>query len=114
MTITCGHEFRREDRGLKGIDINNAMDVLVMTCEQHPLVFFELDPILKSANLQSSLASPKSVKLSGGRKALEVRYQLYLGKIAAAFTSSIRWVLTEIPALSWLLNKGRKLWNRSS
>jgi len=101
----------REDGGPKGIDINNAMDVLVMTCEQHPLAFFELDPILKSANLQSSLASPKSVKLSGGRTALEVRYQLYLGKITAAFTSSIRWVLTKIPALSWLLNKGRKLWN---
>ena len=101
----------REDGGPKGIDINNAMDVLVMTCEQHPLAFFELDTILKSANLQSSLASPRSVKLSGGRKALEVRYQLYLGKITAAFTSSIRWVLTEIPALSWLLHKGRKLWN---
>ena len=87
------------------------MDVLVITCEQYPLAFFDLDPILKNANLQSRLASPKSVKLLGDRKALEVRYQLYLGKITAAFTSSIRWVLTKIPALSWLLNKGRKLWN---
>ena len=78
----------REDGGPKGIDINNAMDVLVMTCEQHPLAFFDLDPILKNAHLQSSLASPKSVKLLGGRKALEVRYQLYLGKITAAFTAS--------------------------
>ena len=78
----------REDGGPKGIDINNAMDVLVMTCEQHPLAFFDLDPILKNSRLQSSLASPKSVKLLGGRKALEVRYQLYLGKITAAFTAS--------------------------
>jgi hypothetical protein len=101
----------REDGGPKGIDINNAMDVLVMTCEQHPLAFFNLDPILKNSRLQGSLASSKSVKLLGDRKALDVRYQLYLGKITAAFTSSIRWVLTKIPALSWLLNKGRKLWN---
>ena len=101
----------REDGGPKGIDINNAMDVLVMTCEQHPLAFFELDPILKNSRLQGSLASSKSVKLLGDRKALDVRYQLYLGKITAAFTNSIRWVLTKIPALSWLLNKGRKLWN---
>src|SRR4029079_9306499 len=93
------------------------MDVLVMTCEQHPLAFFDLDPILKNSRLQSSLASPESGKeiasktLSGARKALGIRYQLYLGKITATFTAAIRWVLRTIPALSWLLNRGRKLWN---
>jgi len=101
----------REDGGPKGVDINNAMDVLVLTCEQHPLAFFDLDPILKHSRLQSSLASPKSVKLLGDRTALEVRYELYSGKIRAASTSSIRWVLRKIPSLSWLLNKGRKIWN---
>ena len=107
----------RQDGGPKGIDVNSAMDVLVMTCEQHPLAFFDLDPILKNSRLQSSLASPESGKeiasktLSGARKALGIRYQLYLGKITATFTAAIRWVLRTIPALSWLLNRGRKLWN---
>ena len=98
----------REDGGPKGVDINNAMDVLVMTCEQHPLAFFDLDPILKNANLQSSLASPKSVKLLGDRKALEVRYQLYLGKITAAFTAAVRWVLTEDSRSELVTKQGKE------
>lgn len=115
----------RENGGPKGIDINNAMDVLVITCQQQPLVFFDLDSILKSAHLQSHIPSPEfgndiafssnSVMVEnwlGVRKALDVRYQLYLGKITATFTFCIRWVLKKIPVLSLALNRGRKLLNR--
>ena len=35
----------RTEGGPKGIDINNATDVLVMTCEQQPLAFFDLGSI---------------------------------------------------------------------
>ena len=107
----------REDGGPKGIDINNTMDVLAMTCEQHPLAFFDLDTILKNARLQNNLPSPSSsnsVLSADWRRVwatLEVRYQLFLSKIIAEFTATVRWVLTKIPALSWLLNKGRRLWN---
>jgi hypothetical protein len=113
----------REDGGPKGIDVNNA-NLLVMTCEQQPLVFFDLDPIIRNARLHSSFAAPKSRKeiaFSSNhflrenwlrvQNALEVRYRLYLGQIRATFTAGIRWVLTQIPILSWALNKGRKLWN---
>jgi hypothetical protein len=109
----------REDGGPKGIDITNAMDLLVMTCEQHPLAFFDLDEILKNAGVQNKLASSKrtdefSANSSLWRRVcsvLYVRYQLFFGKISAAFTASVRWVLMKIPTLSWVLNKGRKLWN---
>jgi hypothetical protein len=112
----------REDGGPKGIDINNTMDVLVVTCEQQPLAFFDLETILKSAHLRSGFASPQpghAFRSSSpsrdhwrsARKALEVRYQLYMGKITAAFTFSIRWVLIKMPIVSWALNKGRKLLN---
>jgi len=114
----------RTEGGPKGVDINNALDVLVMTCEQQPLAFFDLDSILKNVRLQSRFASAKSEKgiaLSSNsslpenwlrvHKEFGVRYQLYLGQIKAVFTAIIRWVLTKIPTLSWMLNKGRKLWN---
>lgn len=112
----------RENGGPKGIDINNAMDVLVITCEQQPLAFFDLASILKTAHLQSRVPSSECGKeiafrsnsvvpenWLGVRKALDVRYQLYFGKITATFTFYIRWVLKKIPALSLVLNKGRKL-----
>jgi WD40 repeat protein len=106
----------RTEGGPKGIDINNALGVLVMTCQQHPLAFFDLDSILKNERLRISLKPEKGISflpenLLRGRKALQVQHQLYLGQIRAAFTSIIRWVLTKIPTLSWILNKGRKLWN---
>jgi len=112
----------REDGGPKGIDINKTMDVLAMTCEQHPLAFFDLGAILKNARLQTNFASlqPERTFNSNSfvprdwrraRSTLDVRYQLFLGKITAAFTASVRWVLTKIPMLSWALNRGRKLWN---
>jgi len=112
----------REDGGPKGVDINNTMDVMAMTCEQHPLVFFDLDAILKNAGLRNNFASPQPKHVSGSgpvlsadwRRAgsiLDLRYQLFLGKITAAFTAMVRWILMKVPALSWALNKGRRLWN---
>lgn len=112
----------REDGGPKGIDISNTMDVLAMTCEQHPLAFFDLGAILKDASLRNSFASsqPEPTFSSSSflsdvwrriRPTLDVRYQLFLGKTTAAFTASARWVLMKIPMLSWALNRGRKLWN---
>jgi hypothetical protein len=111
----------REDGGPKGIDVNNTMDVVVVTCENKPLVFYDLNAILNDARVQGGLASPgptqenasgpNSERRLGVRKGLEITYQLWVGKITAALTSAIRWTLRTIPVLSWLLNTGRKVWN---
>jgi len=114
----------REDGGPKGIDINGATDLMVMTCENQPLAFFDLGSILEDVRLNSKSAPPnlgKKIALSSNyplldsgqrvRKGLEIKYHLYLGQTTAALTAAIRWVLRKLPALSWVLNKGRKIWN---
>ena len=122
MKVLSNEEYLRarvshEDGGPKGIDVSNAMDVLVMTCEQQPLAFFDLDMILKNARVQSGTASSQTQNAAGStsalptQAALQIRYQLYFGKATAAFTAIVRWVLMKIPTLSWALNKGRRLWN---
>ena len=96
----------REDGGPKGIDINKDTNLLVVTCENKPLAFFDLTSILDSARVKSGLVPSKN-----GYGALELKYQLYSGKIRAGCTAGVRWALCKIPTLSRLLNKGRKIWN---
>ena len=45
----------REDGGPKGIDINKDTNLLVVTCENKPLAFFDLTSILESARVKSGL-----------------------------------------------------------
>ena len=96
----------REDGGPKGIDINKDTNLLVVTCENKPLAFFDLTSILDSARVKSGLVHGKN-----GYGSLELKYQLYSGKIRASCTAGVRWALCKIPTLSRLLNKGRKIWN---
>ena len=105
----------REDGGPKGIDIDDENNLLVVTCENQPLAFYDLASILKSADSKSAFAGTGSELDSGAlhraTNAVHIRYQLYLGEFVATSTAYIRWILTKFPILSWTLNAGRKLWN---
>lgn len=104
----------REDGGPKGIDINNAMNLMVMSCENRPLAFFDFESLVQDARLQNNVVArtpQKNSRFLGDRAALQIRYQLYLGRVTADFTAGVRWVLTKVPLLSRILNTGRKFWN---
>jgi hypothetical protein len=61
--------------GPKGIDVDNAMNVLAVTCESRPLVFFDLKAILESAQFRSSDVE-KNQESYSKQRALELRYEL--------------------------------------
>jgi hypothetical protein len=84
---------------------------MVMTCENKALAFFDVSSILGNASsnaLKKQLSHNTSVETM---KMVELKYQLYRGKLIAASTVAIRWMLRELPMLSRLYNKGRRLWN---
>jgi hypothetical protein len=83
-----------QNGGPKGIDIDDAMNVLVTTCEIQPLAFFDLQAILNRASsfrfsqreVPDSATAPEKLPASFGpndgychdQNALEMRYELNL------------------------------------
>ena len=109
----------REDGGPKGIDVNNDMDLMVVTCENQPLLFFDLQSILQQARSntverQESAATKSFLqeKFTNVSRAVKLKHQLYLGQITATCTKQIRWLLTRAPVLSWVLNWVRRRMKR--
>ena len=104
-----GQDGRRGDGGAKGIDINNATNVLVATCEVQPLAFFDLATILEGAiGLQrkgNRVANSNYLPRKGWlriQNAVQVSYELYLRQ---TISTAIRWVLEKVPVLSWARNR---------
>jgi len=104
--FTRGQDGRRADGGAKGIDIHNATNVLVTTCEIRPLAFFDLTPVLNAANdLQQKAnraANSKALPPKGWlriRHAAQIGYDLYVRQKADAVA---RWILAKVPPLNWL------------
>ena len=136
--ILSNEDFLRgantKEGGAKGLDINNAMNIFVTTCEAQPLAFFDLPKILEGACFGSRIfnlpnAGEKAAHNSSyvrpegwshSQKAPELNYELYRGRITAAITaalrsvlSPLRWVLWKLritAALHWVLPQG--LWER--
>jgi DNA-binding beta-propeller fold protein YncE len=104
--FTRGQDGRRADGGAKGIDIDNATNVLVTTCEMRPLAFFDLTTVLESASgLQrkanhgaNSTALPPKGWLRI-RHAAQIGYDLYVRQRAEA---AARWILAKVPPLNRL------------
>jgi hypothetical protein len=61
--------------GPKGIDVDNGMNVLAVTCERRPLAFFDLKAILENTK---DLPDPgdNQEEYSHEQRTLEVRYEL--------------------------------------
>jgi len=72
--------YNPEEGGPKGIDVSEALNVFVCTCESEPLAFFDLGAILEGARARSSL--PRN-RAHGPRnlKALGVSYDLNLRRM---------------------------------
>jgi hypothetical protein len=116
----------REEGGPKGIDINNAMNIFVTTCESQPLAFFDLAAILEdacsgdrvsgSSDVGEGVAHSSNYFLSQSwvlnQKTLQLNYELYRRRIAAAITApsiaAFRWVLR---AFRSILRRARALLN---
>lgn len=64
----------RDPDGL-GIDVDNAMNVLAVTCERRPLVFFNLKAILENKE-RSPDPGDNQEEYSHEQRTLEVRYEL--------------------------------------
>jgi hypothetical protein len=62
--------------GPKGIDIDNAMNVIAVTCAGRPLVFFDLKAILESKQFRSPDPGENQESYSREQRALELRYEL--------------------------------------
>src|SRR5262249_20745192 len=89
-----------EEGGPKGIDLHDAQNILVTTCESEPLAFFDLSAILEGACFEQKNRAPSSLiageKLTyssnhflpknwiNKRKALEVSCQLNSWRIKHA------------------------------
>jgi DNA-binding beta-propeller fold protein YncE len=104
-----GQDGRRGDGGAKGIDINNATNVLVTTCENQPLAFFDLAAILEGAcSLQRKgkrVANSNHLPAKGWlriQNVVQVSYELYLRQTT---TTAVRWVLKKVPVLGWVQNR---------
>lgn len=94
--------YHPEEGGPKGIDVNNANNILVTTCERQPLAFFDLAAILESSKKvtsSSNHAGDKSSRRSSyllaegwlhDQKAPKVKYELYLWRTRAIARSVLR------------------------
>jgi hypothetical protein len=84
--------YSPEEGGAKGIDINDAENILVTTCEKQPLGFFDLTAVLEGATSQGNLQKTRQQKM------LEVAYELTVQKQAKAkilyFENSRSWLIT--------------------
>jgi hypothetical protein len=103
----------RQEGGVKGIDIDNAMNILVATCGNQPLAFFDLRAILASAFSESTIERKRTSASSRARvnslvprdwrrnqNVLEVKRELYRGRITAAITDFLRWLLIRARTIS--------------
>jgi len=104
-----GRDSRPGEGGPKGIDIHDATNIFVTTCQEQPLAFFDLSAVLESAGTR---------KNSLDQKALEFKYELYLQDddntkldkaIAAllAFQNSKSWRITA--PLRWIFSALQKI-----
>ena len=92
--------------GPKGIDVDNAMNVLAVTCESRPLVFFDLKTILESTRFHSRGPAENDESDSREQGVLELRYELEIQnrlnqeikeieeRAVAKFESSTSWRIT--------------------
>jgi hypothetical protein len=62
--------------GPKGIDVDNAMNVIAVTCAGRPLVFFDLKAILESTQCRLPDPGENQESYSREQRALELRYEL--------------------------------------
>ena len=108
-----GRDSRPGEGGPKGIDINDAANIFVTTCEEQPLAFFDLSAVLESARTR---------KNSLNQKALEFEYELYLKDddntklheaiaLLLAFQNSKSWRITA--PLRWIFSALRKITGKS-
>jgi DNA-binding beta-propeller fold protein YncE len=88
----------REEGGPKGIDINNANNIFVTTCESQPLAFFDLAAVLESSCFGGTGVT-SSFNYVGGKSAhnwlpdqsaLEVNCELHLRR-TTAYARSLLW-----------------------
>ena len=126
--VLNNHDFVRgrhtpEEGGPKGIDIDDATNVIVTTSETQPLAFFDLDAILENACEENSISNSNYSLLKGWRrkqKALEISCDLELQNLEKqskamnveimnaemrAMMNSRSWRITA--PLRWLMAKGR-------
>ena len=99
--------------GPKGIDIDDATNIFVTTCQEQPLAFFDLSAVLESAGTRKNLLH---------QKAMEFKYELYLQddlntKLHEAnaklltFLNSKSWRITA--PLRWIFSALRKITAKS-
>jgi len=119
-----------EEGGPKGIDINNAMNVFVTSCETQPLAFFDLGAILEDVRFCTTaqrkaeetfaygLNKPPETRLRD-QKTFEVNYELGLQakaqdvqRVIWTLTNSRSWRLTA--PLRWVTSKSGLTRNVSS
>jgi len=102
----------REEGGPKGVDIHDAMGVLVTTCEMQPLGFFDFDAVRDYVDdnfLQRQSVFRK--KFAFCPNSLAVRGELYRERIIVSIIAAMRWILWKVRPLSWMLNRVRALLN---
>jgi len=82
--------------GPKGIDVDNAMNVLAVTCESRPLVFFDLRAILESTRPSENQEIDAREQASELRYELEIQNRLneQIKEIEEQFASSRSWRIT--------------------
>ena len=114
-----------EEGGPKGIDVDNATNVIVTTTKSQPLAFFDLDAILENAAAKNSMLSANyslSKDWRRKQKVLEVSYELELQNSekrskaenaeVQAMMISRSWRITA--PLRWLMAKVRTLRTHTS
>jgi hypothetical protein len=97
--------YNRGEGGPKGIDINDTSNILVTTCREQPLAFFDLPAVLESACSQNSFQGTLN------QKALELKYELDLRDEALSYENSRSWRITA--PLRWVFSVLRKLSGKS-
>jgi len=82
--------------GPKGIDVDNAMSVLAVTCESRPLAFFDLRAILESTRPSENQEIDAREQASELRYELEIQNRLneQIKEIEEQFASSRSWRIT--------------------
>jgi hypothetical protein len=103
----------RQEGGAKGIDLDNAMKILVATSVNQPLAFFNWRAILASGFSEGTKRRKKTSRSSRARvnslfprdwrynqKVLAVKRELYRGRITAAIIDLLRWALIRARTIS--------------
>jgi hypothetical protein len=96
----------RQEGGAKGIDLDNAMKILVTTCVNQPLAFFNWRAILASAFSEDTIQGKRTSGFFRARvnslfpRELAVKHELYRGRITAAIIDFLRWLLIRARTIS--------------